>query len=159
MVQNYRFPSFTPDCGLGLRHFLRTCFIHAVSPLTPVRLICFGSGCVLFPASLCKIPSLLGVGRLGVTFLFKGRVFTFIYISVQGTYSFLSIIPWMPIRFYFLEVPGINKSHLLKPHYLKSDSLTFSPVIYFIRDYVESIFLITKCNPGFIWTRGIISLF
>ena len=103
------------DCGLGLRHFLRTYFTHTVSPLTPVCLICFGSDCVLSPASLCKIPSLLGVGRLGVTFLLKGRVFTSIYVSVQGTYSFLSIIPWMSIRSYFLEVPDINESHLLKP--------------------------------------------
>ncbi len=103
------------DCGSGLRHFFRTYFTHAVSPLTPVCLICFSSDCVLFPASLCKIPSLLGVGRLGVTFLLKGRVFTSIYVSVQGTYSFLSIIPWMSIRSYFLEVPDINESHLLKP--------------------------------------------
>ena len=104
------------DCGLPLRHFLRTCFIHAVSPLTPVCLICFSSDCVLFPASLCKIPSLLDVGRLGVTFLLKGRVFTSIFISVQGTYSFLSIIPWMSILSYFLEVPDINESHLYKGH-------------------------------------------
>ena len=55
------------------------------------------------------------MGRLGVTFLLKGRVFTSIYVSVQGTYSFLSIVPWMSILSYFLKVPDINESHLLKP--------------------------------------------
>ncbi len=100
------------DCGSRLRHFFRTCFIHAVSPLTSVRLICFGSDYVLFPASTSRIPSRVIVGRLGVTFLFKGRVFTSIYISVQSTYSFLSIIPWMFIPSYFLEVPDINESLL-----------------------------------------------
>lgn len=108
------------DCGLGLRHFFRTCFTHAVSPLTPVCLICFGSDYVLFPASTSRIPSRVIVGRLGVTFLFKGRVFTSIYISVQGTYSFLSIIPWMSILSYFLEVLDLNESHLLKPRYKKN---------------------------------------
>ncbi len=111
------------DCGSRLRHFLRTYFIHAVSPLTRLVPICFGSDCVLFPASLCKIPSLLDVGRLGVTFLLKGRVFTSIYVSVQGTYSFLSIIPWMSIPSYFLEVPDINESHLLKPHYRQRQAI------------------------------------
>ncbi len=103
------------DCGLGLRHFLRTCFTHAVSPLTPVCLICFGSDCVLFPASLCKIPSLLSVGRLGVTFLLKGRVFTFIQVSVQGKRWFSLHHPLDVHTFLFLEVPDINESHLLKP--------------------------------------------
>ncbi len=32
--------------------------------------------------------------------------------TVQGTYGFISIIPWIPYALYFLEDSGINESHI-----------------------------------------------
>ncbi|MGB5634559.1 MAG: hypothetical protein WBM86_17500 [Waterburya sp.] len=47
-------------------------------------------------------------------------------ISVQGKSGFLSIIPWMSILSYFLEVPDIKESHLYKGQYVKKQLFNLS---------------------------------
>ncbi len=103
------------DCGSRLRHFLRTCFIHAVSPLTPVCL-----SVLALIASCSQLHSvrfrayLMWADWESLFSLRKGFPPPSMY-QFRVRDSFLSIIPWMSILSYFLEVPDTNESHLLKP--------------------------------------------